>query len=279
MPVPPYTKPPYPMPTYVTAFSSLGCPELEIDAAAALARRCGIGMIELRALGGGIDLPAYFSARFATFGRLRAAAAEFGVPVAALGTSLRLIGNSESDRVDFLRYIPWAQALGAPYLRVFDGGLAGDQDELELAGDTLAWWHAESAALDPPVDIIVETHDSLARPAALEAFVARYPRCKLLWDTHHTWRKSGESPSRTWERMGEAVVHMHVKDSVAAPGTRHGYRYVPLGEGEFPLSDLRGVLQHSRFSGVVSLEWERLWHPALSPLETVLPAFRSFLAA
>ncbi|MBS7701118.1 MAG: sugar phosphate isomerase/epimerase [Chelatococcus sp.] len=236
-------------------------------------------MIELRALGGGTDLPAYFSARFGTPGELRVAAADFGVPVAALGTSLRLIGNTESDLIGFRTYIPWAQALGAPYLRVFDGGRTGDEEELEQAGETLSWWMEESAALDPPVDIIVETHDSLAEPAALEVFLARYPRCKLLWDTHHTWRRSGELPSRTWARVGEAVVHMHVKDSVAAPDTRHGYRYVPLGSGEFPLSDLQDVLRHSRFSGVVSLEWERLWHPALAPLESVLPDFRSLLAA
>ncbi|CAH1648445.1 MULTISPECIES: TIM barrel protein [unclassified Chelatococcus] len=266
-------------PPYATAFSSLGCPELEIGAVAALARRYGIAMIELRALGGGTDLPAYFSARFGTPEKLRVASADFAVPVAALGTSLRLIGNNKSDLIDFRRYIPWAQALGAPHLRVFDGGRAGDEQEFEQAGETLAWWRAESAALDPPVDIIVETHDSLAEPAALETFVARHPCCKLLWDTHHTWRRSGEAPSRTWARIGEAVVHMHVKDSVAAPDTRHGYRYVPLGAGEFPLSDLQDVLRHSQFSGVVSLEWERLWHPALAPLDAVLPDFGSLLAA
>lgn len=267
------------MSLYATAFSSLGCPDLELDAVAQLATRCGIAMIELRALGGQVDLPAYFAARYGTPAGLRVAVKELGVPVVALGTSLRLIGNTEEDRSRFRTYIPWAQALASPYLRVFDGGDRGDGAELEQAGETLAWWDAEHARLDPPLDIIVETHDSLARPVALEAFAARYPRCKLLWDTHHTWRRSGELPSRTWARIGQAVVHMHVKDSVAAPDTRHGYRYVPLGEGEFPLQDLLDVLRASGFSGGVSLEWERLWHPALAPLEEVLPAYRSLFSA
>lgn len=267
------------MSPYSTAFSSLGCPELDLDAVAQLAKRHGIAMIELRALGGQVNLPAYFAARYGTPEELRVAAKERGVPVAALGTSLRLIGNTKDDRETFLSYVDWARALDAPFLRVFDGGTRGDHAELESAGETLSWWEAERARLDTPVDIIVETHDSLARPDALEAFAVRYPRCKLLWDTHHTWRRSGELPSRTWARVGRAVVHMHVKDSVVAPDTRHGYRYVPLGEGEFPLSDLRDVLRGSGFSGVVSLEWERLWHPTLAPLEEVLPAFRSRLQA
>ncbi|CAH1648685.1 sugar phosphate isomerase/epimerase family protein [Chelatococcus asaccharovorans] len=267
------------MPSYTTAFSSLGCPDLELDAVAQLAKRHRIAMIELRALGGQVDLPAYFAARYGTPAELRVAAKKLDVPVAALGTSLRLIGNTEEDRERFLAYIDWALALDAPFLRVFDGGTHGDRAELESAGETLAWWEAERARLTTPVDIIVETHDSLTEPNVLEAFAVRYPGCKLLWDTHHTWRRSGELPSRTWARIGPTVVHMHVKDSVTAPDTRHGYRYVPLGEGEFPLPDLRDVLRESGFSGVVSLEWERLWHPALAPLEEVLPAFRSLFAA
>lgn len=267
------------MTSYAMAFSSLGCPELELDAVIALARRCGIEMIELRALGGQVDLPAYFLARYGTPAKLRAAAKTSGVAVAAIGTSLRLIGNTEEDRFTFQKYIAWAQALDAPYLRVFDGGCRGDEAELAQAGETLAWWDAERATLDPPVDIIVETHDSLADPVALETFLIRHPQCKLLWDTHHTWRRSGERPTHTWARIGQAVVHMHVKDSVTAPNARHGYRYVPLGEGDFPLPDLLDVLRTSRFSGVVSLEWERLWHRSLAPLELVLPAYRSRLTA
>lgn len=261
-----------------TAFSSLGCPDLALPAVAALAKANRIDGIELRALGSQVDLPAYFAEHYGTPQQLRAATQELGVPVLALGTSLRLIGNTAEARENFRSYIVWAQALDVPFLRVFDGGQAADDAELAEADDTLAWWEAEKAAHGYPVNIIVETHDSLADPVALERFVARFPRCRLLWDTHHTWRRSGEAPSRTWSRIGPSVVHMHVKDSVIAAGTRHGYRYVPLGEGEFPLSDLFDVLQSSRFPGAVSLEWERLWHPSLLPLADVLPAYRQLFS-
>jgi hypothetical protein len=43
------------------------------------------------------------------------------------------------------------------------------------------------------------------------------------------------------------------------------------GEGEFPMASLRAILQ-AEFYGTVSLEWEKLWHPYLPPLENALTA-------
>jgi hypothetical protein len=41
------------------------------------------------------------------------------------------------------------------------------------------------------------------------------------------------------------------------------------GNGEFPMSSLQRILA-AEFSGAVSLEWEKLWHPYLPPLDDAL---------
>jgi sugar phosphate isomerase/epimerase len=255
----------------VRAFSTLGCPEATLEEALALARSHGLDGVELRALGGTLDLPSYLRAQF---GSPAALAGRFGgrlPPIVALGTSLRAIGGTAADREQFLEFLPWAEALGVPWLRVFDGGKTADAAELAQAAETLRWWRDLRATRGWRADIMIETHDALTEPARLRDFLAAAPDAAVLWDAHHTWKQSGEDPVRTWRAIQSRVVHLHVKDSVSVPGPRHPYTYVRPGEGEFPMAPLLAELR-AGFAGAVSLEWEKLWHPALPGLDEALAA-------
>jgi sugar phosphate isomerase/epimerase len=254
---------------YERAFSTLGCPELDLAAVLALARSHGIGAVELRALGGSLDLPAYFSGRGDSPARLAASAAGAGVRIAAFGTSLRLVGGSDEDRAKFLEYVPWAEAMGVPLLRVFDGKLPAEGAGVEEAAESANWWRALRAERGWRTDIMVETHDSLLTAAAIRAFSAAAPGTAILWDSHHTWRRGGEDPAKIWGAIAPFVAHIHVKDSVSgsAPGTEP--TYVLPGTGEFPMAALRAALAGG-FAGPLSLEWERQWHPELPPLGDAL---------
>src|SRR5580693_9715799 len=107
-------------PSYIRAFSTLGSPDSTLDEIFTLARKHRIDAIELRALGGTIDLPGYFSAQGVTPEKLAETVRQSGIRIVALGASLRVITGTEADRDNFLRFVPWAEALGVP-LRVFDG--------------------------------------------------------------------------------------------------------------------------------------------------------------
>jgi sugar phosphate isomerase/epimerase len=61
-----------------------------------------------------------------------------------------------------------------------------------------------------------------------------------------------------------------VKDSIGKPSARHPFTYVLPGDGEMPLAETLAVLRENNFSGCVSLEWERMWHPYLPPLRNAL---------
>jgi sugar phosphate isomerase/epimerase len=254
---------------YVRAFSTLGCPDLDLDGVLGLARAHGVPAVELRVLGGALDLPAYFSGRGDSAAALSSAIAASGVRVVALCTSLSLMDASDGDVEKFLEFAPWADAMGVPWLRVFDGGRDARPVELDRAAAVVARWRVLRAARGWGTDIMVETHDALSTGEAIGRFTAAVPGVRILWDTHHTWVGGGESPAYTWRSIHASVAHIHVKDSRLAGDAGRGRIYTLPGTGDFPMADLRGALGPG-YTGAVSLEWERQWHPELPPLGEAL---------
>jgi len=253
-------------------FSSLGCPELDLDGTLALVTKHGLEGAELRVLGGTIDLPAYFKAQFVTPAALAAKLGAESRRIVALDTSLTLIGNTSHEREQFLEFLPWAEALGGPRLRVFDGGSGLDESTLAQAVETVRWWQALRRERGWRADLMIETHDSLVNAAAIRRFALAAPGCAVLWDSHHTWLRGGEDPVVTWAAICDLVVHVHVKDSIAVPSAKHSWSYVLPGTGRFPIAPLLAALRADAFSGPVSFEWERLWHTYLPTLDAALTA-------
>lgn len=256
---------------YRRSISTLGCPEFSLEQTLTLAQRHALDAVELRALAHSIDVPAALAAEYGTPAALAARMKSAPVSIVSLDTSLKLAVNTPADREAFLRFLPWAEAIGVPWLRVFDGGHAADPATHQAMADTVAWWRTQKQKNGWQAEIMVETHDALCTTAALRQFIALVPGTAILWDTQHTWRNGGEDPVATWRAIGARVVHIHVKDSVSRPSAKHPFTYVLPGDGEFPMAPLRALLQ-AEFTGCVSLEWERLWHPYIAPLDDALTA-------
>lgn len=249
-------------------FSTLGCPELSLREAADLAARHGIGAVELRALSGSIDVPAKLAEEFGSPDGLAAWLDGQPIVLAAFGTSARLFGDA-FDLAEIERFLPWAEAAKVPNLRVFDGGEVMTESDVAAGRERLDRWGGLRAKRGWAAEIMIETHDALVHDGALGRFCRAVPQARLLWDAHHTWAKGGTDPLATWSRIGRQVVHMHVKDSTTAP---EGRAYVLPGDGDFPMAALRQRLETDGVSFPISLEWERLWHPHLPPLDVALSA-------
>lgn len=245
------------------AFSSLGCPSLDLEAALALASRLGIGAVELRVLERRLDLPAYLAERHGSPSALAERLGSAPAKIHSFSTSLALANPSAESRAEFLAYVPWAEALGIPWLRAFDGGRPGDEAKL---AETLAWWAEERARLGCRCDLMVETHDCLYDAAAILRLLALRPGTPILWDAGNTWLHSAEDPLETWAAAKDAVVHIHVKDAVRCDQTPHPWRMVLPGTGEFPFRRLMERLERDGYDRFVSLEWEKHWHPELPSL-------------
>ena len=250
-------------------FSSLGCPDLSLDETLALATKHGVGAVELRALGGTVELPEYFAKNFGTPEKLAARVRASGVSVVALDASLHLAGATAAERDQLVALAPWAEALGVRWLRVFDGKNANTTGLAEAHG-TLRWWRERRATHGWSSDVMIETHDSLITAAAIAQFFAAAPGTAILWDAHHTWRKGGEDPVATWRAIRASVVYVHVKDSINVPSAKHPFTYVLPGAGEFPIAQLLAALRADEFAGPISFEWEKFWHPYLPALDEAL---------
>ncbi len=252
-------------------FSTLGCPDFTLPEVFALARRHGFSAVEVRALAGTTDLAGYFERTYGTPAELATLLRDEPVKIVSFGTSLQMIGSGSAARTAFLRLVPWAEALGVGYLRVFDGGTAADAPEMRAAAAFVDWWRQLRSTHGWRVDIAVETHDSLLGAAAINRFLAIAPGTAIRWDAHHTWRKGGEHPVLTWPEIRPHVVMIDVKDSVTEPDSRPPYRFVLPGAGEFPFAALRDRLR-GEYVGALNFEWESLWVPTLPPLDTALYA-------
>lgn len=257
---------------FARCLSSLGCPGFSLEEMLALAARHGVPAVELRTLGGTVDLPAYLAQHYGAPAALAARLRDTSVRIAGFDASLHLVGTSAAEQEQLRALVPWAEAVGVGWIRVFDGGREADSPELTAAAATIAWWRRLRREHGWRVDLAVETHDSLFNAAAVGRFLAAVPDTPILWDAHHTWRKGGEDPVMTWRAIRSAVVHVHVKDSVDRPSARHPFTYVLPGEGGFPIGPLLTALRADGYPGLVSLEWEKMWHPYLPPLETALEA-------
>jgi sugar phosphate isomerase/epimerase len=255
---------------YTRAFSTLGCGELDLDGVMALAARHGVTQLELRALGGTIQLLAELK-KHGSPEVVAQAVSRAGMRIVSLDTSFRLMGGTAENRNELREFLPWAKALGVSWLRIFDGGRALDAASLAGAADVLQWWKDQCQEGPGRTELMIETHDQLFSAETIAQFVEAMPdgTVHLLWDTHHTWKRGNEDPVVTWKAIAPLVVHVHVKDSIRGPDANHPVTYVLPGRGDFPMAPLRSRLA-AGFTGPVSLEWERFWHPELPPLDDAL---------
>lgn len=253
--------------------STLGCPEKSLAEALSLAARWQLPYLELRALEGRLDLPAYFRERYGRPETWRKMLADHGVRIRCLGTSAKLFGGKAVQREELMAFARLAEELAAPYLRVFDGG-AVDQEPTEVerqeARDLLHWWNQWAAEVKTPVQLAIETHDLFCRTTRIPALEESLGgRLTILWDTHHTWKKAGEAVGDTFARVQASCPHAHVKDSISQPSARHPFTYVQPGLGEFPLRETMHLLA-SQPETTVCLEWEKQWHPYLNSLDEAI---------
>ena len=116
-----------------------------------------------------------------------------------------------------------------------------------------------------------ESHDDWVRSAALAEILAAvpHPALRALWDFGNAFA-AGEDPAEGLRVLGPRLGYVHVKDGVLAPDGN--WRLTQLGQGQVPLRRVIEGLLALDYTGALTVEWERAWHPELEPAETALPA-------
>ena len=261
------------------AFTTLACPEWDLDEIIARAREYGYDGVDFRGYRGQMDL-----CKLPEFAPPAAAAAarklaDAGLTVACLSSSVRLCQPDEEGLAaaieEVRRYAELCGIFAARFVRVFGGAVGdasrGDAVEMAVAGlDKLA------RAAHPAI-LAVETHDDWVDTSLLAELFRRTdaPNVCALWDVHHPYRLHGESPQESWRNIGRYTRYTHVKDSRRRPDGE--FDYCLPGEGDVPLAEIVSLLQADGHCDYLTLEWEKLWHPEIAEPEVALPAYAAYL--
>jgi sugar phosphate isomerase/epimerase len=266
------------------AFTTLSCPDWSLEQAVEAARRYGYEGIELRLLDGELLRPDLDGAAQR---RVRAVCAAAGLPIICVDTSVKIAQPDAAARAaqvrDGLAWLDLAASWDAPMIRVFGGPPAGTPDSTAqtAAAECLAPLVERGRALG--VAVALETHDAFSRSDTVRAVLDRLtgPGAGVLWDTLHPYR-FGESIAETLGRIGDQLLHVHLKDGARPADGGVEWRLTLLGQGDVPIRDILTALRRASYSGWLSIEWEKKWHPELAEPEVALPqhadVLRTYLA-
>jgi fatty-acyl-CoA synthase len=250
-----------------------------------MATETGYEGVELRLLRGEVIDPV---ADRSEVERAVALCREAGLAVPALDTSCRFNWPDAAQRareVATLRqWIALAHDLGVPVVRVFGGPDApGRVDAAPAEADAWVADALREAAPDAEgagVTVALETHDAFSSARRVAGVLDRVgsPAVAALWDSHHPY-EMGESSDDVVAVLGlERIAFVHVKDA-RRTSSGGGWQLLPLGEGEVPVRELLDVLARRGYTGWISVEWEKKWHPELAEPEVALPQHIAWLRA
>lgn len=271
------------------SFSTLGCPEAELDEVLALAAEHGATGVELRLHDGGIISPGMDEAARQKVGN---AFAEAGITILAVGSYVKICAPGKD--IDVFRELEAALRLaadiGAKAVRVFPGaGLdATSVDERQEAGEleedaVRRLTAAEGPAVMHGVQLLLETHDS--HPRGVDAARILFPlgpqgAVRAIWDVLHPWKR-GEEPEETIRALAGKIEYLQLKDARRGATADTPILTLP-GEGEIPLQEILRLYAEQAPAGVdpwVSLEWEKAWNPELPELGEALAATRRVISS
>jgi len=263
------------------SFTTLGCPDWDLDTICARAREYGYDGVDLRGLLDTLDvtlLPAFTTGVAETKRKLD----EAGLQVSGISSSIRICApeNRDVNVKEARRTIAVAGALGCQNVRVFGGGNPQEIGR-EKAADIGAECMTAILDLDGARDLrwLFETHDHWIRSHDCKLLLERIPdpAFGVLWDMGHTPRVGGETPAETIAAVGPRIGYTHVKDAVYDPGHElamgDGWRYVVPGTGQLPLAEAIALLKQSGYDGWIVFEHEKRWHPELPEPEVFFPQF------
>jgi len=262
-------------------FSTLGCPTWPWSRILDFAAEHQFASIELRGIQTNMDLTKVPELAPEHIGDAKRQLAAHGLTVSCLGASAHM---HEMDPVkhaaqldEARRFIDLAQALGAPYVRVFGNECVPGVPRAEmLAHIAGALRELGDYARRKGVTVIIESHgDFTDTPALLEILQkADSPNVALLWDAHHTFVSGKEQPEDTVRQLGRYIRHTHLKDSVPTGGG-NDRRYVLTGTGDVPVKRQIAALAKIGYRGLYSFEWEKRWHPEIEEPEVAFAQYAS----
>jgi sugar phosphate isomerase/epimerase len=259
------------------AFSTLGCPHWELERIAQAARAYGYAAVELRAIGGDLDLLKRPEFQQGAIEATRRWLADQTLSICCVDTSCTFDSRDADERrkqVEVaLRHAELAAALGAPLIRIFPDKIQTGATRNETRDNIAACLHEVAERAPSGVRVALETHGDFARGyiAAEIMRLANHPNVALIWDVANSLA-AGDSIEESAHEVGPYLAHVHLRDARAVKDHEH-WLPVLAGRGAVSFTDAVNALRRLAFDGYVSFEWEKYWRPEIEAPEVALPDF------
>ncbi|HZJ77893.1 MAG TPA: sugar phosphate isomerase/epimerase family protein [Clostridia bacterium] len=259
------------------SFSTLGCPRWTLSEITTTAKDLGLDGIEIRGVGNEMYAPDIedFSNKNLDSTVQKLSKIGLEIPMLTSGAILADKQKAQDSFVEACAYVNLAGKIGVKYIRVMATGDPQVTDgDFEL-GSKLYGLLCDYASLFD-VTPLIETNGALSSSKEILKFIENSgsKNTGILWDIHHTVCYGKESPEKTVKLLGNAIKHVHVKDSALIDGK---IEYKMMGHGNIPITDSLLALKSEGYDGFVSLEWVKRWKPDLQEPGIVFAHFKSYM--
>jgi sugar phosphate isomerase/epimerase len=258
------------------AFSTLGCPNWELAEVLQAAQGYGYAAVELRALGGSLDLLNRTEFQPSNIWRTRASLEERGLAVCCVDTSCSFDSVNDDERLMqvelAVRHCELAAALGSPLIRVFPDKVPDGSTYEETRDRIVDSLRSVAHRAPEGVRVGLETHGDFASGRASADIIRRanHPNLCLIWDAANSFA-AGEPVADSAAAVAPYLAHVHLRD--ARPEGGEHWTPVLAGRGLVPFAEVVAALRGLRYKGFVSFEWEKYWHPEIEDPDVALPDF------
>ena len=259
------------------AFSTLGCPRWELEKIAEAARSYGYAAVELRAIGGELDLLKRPEFQPEQIEATRRWFVDQSLPICCVDTSCRfdsLDAHERRRQVEIaVKYAELAAGLGAPLIRVFPDTIQPGATANQTRDNVVLCLREIGKRVPSGVRVGMETHGDFARgySAAEIMRLTDHPNVVLIWDIANS-TAAGDSIKDAAREVGPHLAHVHLRDARAEAGQEH-WLPVLAGRGTVSFAEAASALRTLTYGGYISFEWEKYWHPEIEEPEVALPDF------
>ncbi len=259
------------------AFSTLGCPNWQLSQIVETAARLGYDGVELRALGGTLDLLGCSEFMSRNISTSRERFADQNLEVCCVDTSCNFHSTDQIERsaqVDLaLRHADLAAELGAPLIRVFPDKIQTGATRAETRDYIVESLTRIAKQLPNVVTVALETHGDFAKSETAREVVSlvNHPQVRLIWDVANSVA-AGDLIEQASQTVQPFLTHVHLRDAQPVSESEH-WLPVLAGNGKVSFEETLEAISRFNYNGYVSFEWEKYWHPEIEDPEIALPNF------
>ncbi len=259
-------------------FNTLACPTWEWSDIILNARKYGFSAVELRGIGGEIDLRKCGAlSAMAIKDSMRIAESE-NIKVLNLNSSAHLheIDNIKNQiNLDEAKsYIDLAASMGCPYVRVFPEKFPFVEDRKKSLNVLIENLRIlTDYCKGTGVKVLLDAHGDLvyADDIAEVMGASDWQNSGIIWDFFNMHLKTRESATEMYTKLKKYTRIIQIKDGHFLPEKK--YEYCLTGVGEVPIAEILKLADKGGYDGYFSFEWEKRWHDELPNPELALPHF------